>query len=152
MRRLVLITALVALLAAACGSSDTSDTGTPPDTGLPDSPERCEELDPLVLDHLRSGLIVEASLPWGFSVKSTDYDDVWIVTAAVEADALTEKAFGTWAIRAGVWPSSYIGTVEVDEIAMRITDFGDGSIVVTGATDGVLSAQACAQARIEAGG
>lgn len=149
MRRLVLIFALVALITAACSSGDS---GTPPDTGLPDNPDRCEELDPLVLDHLRSGLTVEASLPWGFSVKSTDYDDVWIVTAAVDGDVLAEKAFGTWAIRAGVWPSAYEATAEVDEVAKLITDFSDGSIIVSDSTDGILSAQTCAQVRIEAEG
>ena len=154
MRRWILLVALLALMGAACSSDSSSDGGeSTTDTGPVESVERCEELDPLVLDFLRSGLTVEASLPWGFSVKSGDYDDVWIVTAAVEADVLAEAAYGTWAIRAGNWPSEYIGAVAVDEIAKQISSFGDEiDVIVSESTDGVMSAQACAIARIEAGG
>ena len=154
MRRWILVPALFALIVAACSSGDSSDGGdSTTDTGPVESVDRCEELDPLVLDFLRSGLTVDATLPWGFSVKSGDYQDVWIVTAAVEADVLDEAAYGTWAIRAGNWPSEYIGAVAVDEIAKRISSFGDDiDVIVTESTDGVMSVQACTIARIEAGG
>ena len=91
MRRWILVVALMALVVAAC----SSDSGSTTDTGPVEGVDRCEELDPLVLDFLRGGLTVDASLPWGFSVKSGDYEDVWIVTAAVEADVLDEAAYGT---------------------------------------------------------
>jgi hypothetical protein len=149
MRRWILVVALMALVVAAC----SSDSGSTTDTGPVEGVDRCEELDPLVLDFLRSGLTVDASLPWGFSVKSGDYEDVWIVTAAVEADVLDEAAYGTWAIRAGAWPSEYIGAVAVDEIAKQISSFGDDiDVIVSDSTDGVMSVQSCTVARIEAGG
>ncbi|MFO7699815.1 MAG: hypothetical protein R6W79_04315 [Acidimicrobiia bacterium] len=149
MRRVVIIIGLTAVLAAGCS---TGDSGTTPATGLPENPERCEEADPRVLDFLRTGIVVdEVELPWGFAVKSQDFSDVWIVTAAVEIPG--DIDYGTWAIRARVWPESYVGAVSVDEIAMRVSNFGEGTdIVVTNAADGVLSAQSCAIARLELAG
>ena len=149
MRRLSIFMVAVAVVLAGCSSGDSSST---PDTGLPPDVDRCEELDPLVLDFLRSGLVVDdALLPWGYSVKSTDYVDVWIVTAGVESGG--ELDYGTWAIRAGTWPTDYVGAVTVDEIAAEITDFGaDSDIIVTDATNGVYSAVACAIARLGAEG
>ncbi len=149
MRRLFIFMVAVAVVLAGCSSGDSSST---PDTGLPPDVDRCEELDPLVLDFLRSGLVVDdALLPWGYSVKSTDYVDVWIVTAGVESGG--ELDYGTWAIRAGTWPTDYVGAVTVDEIAAEITDFGaDSDIIVTDATNGVYSAVACAIARLGAEG
>jgi hypothetical protein len=144
MRRLFIFMLAVAVVPAGCSSGDSST----PDTGLPPDVARCEELDPLVLDFLRSGLVVDdAVLPWGYSVKSTDYVDVWIVTAGVESGG--ELDYGTWAIRAGTWPTDYVGAVTVDEIAAEITDFGaDSDIIVSDATNGVYSAVACAIARL----
>jgi len=149
MRRVLIYVFVVAMVVAGCSSGESGST---PDTGLPPNVDRCEELDPLVLDFLRSGLTVDdVVLPWGYSVKSTDYADVWIVTAGVESGG--ELDYGTWAIRAGTWPTDYVGAVTVDEIAAEISDFGANSdIIVTDATNGVYSAVACAIARLDAEG
>lgn len=149
MRRLILVVALVGLFASACSSS--SDTGTPPDTGLPDNPDRCEPAPQQVLDYLSTGLVIEdLTMPWGFAVKSTDYPDVWIVSTGVEGP--NDSDIATFAIRAGTWPTDYIGTVAVGEFSQTITNWGEGvDIIVTPATDGVMSAEACAIARLETG-
>ena len=152
MRRIVVVLMMLALLVSACSSSGSDGQTT--DTGVPESLDRCEETDPRVLDYLRGGLIVDADIPWGFTVRSGDYPDVWIVAAAIDApDVLNELAYGTWAIRADVWPTSYIGAVAQDEIAMLVSSFGDeADIIVVESTDGVRSAQDCAAARIDATG
>jgi hypothetical protein len=114
---------------------------------VPESVDRCEEVDPLVLDYLRGGIVVEGiTLPWGFTVKSQDFPDVWMVAVAAEND--TDIDYGTWAIRAGTWPTEYVGAVAVDEIAVRVSDWGEGTdVIITPAIDGVRSAGACAIAR-----
>lgn len=77
MRRLFIFMVAVAVVLAGCSSGDSSSA---PDTALPPDVDRCEELDPLVLDFLRSGFVVDdAVLPWGYSVKSTDDVDVDII-------------------------------------------------------------------------
>ena len=148
MRRWVLIVAVLALVGAACGSDDS---GTTSDTGLPDNPERCEPAPQEVLDYLSTGLVSDdLSMPWGFAVKSTDYTDVWIVSTGVEAP--DDEDIATFAIRAGTWPTDYIGVVAVDELSQTITTWGEGiDVIVTPATDGVMSAEACALARLETG-
>ncbi len=150
MRRLIFLTAALMLVVAAC-STDTIDTGTTPGTGLPEDPERCEVVDQQVLDYLQTGVTVEGiDLPWGFSVKSTDYPDVWIVAAGVVG--ANDEDYGTWAIRAGNWPTEYVGVVSVDEIAKTISNWGENTdVIVTNATNGILSAQTCAIARLETG-
>lgn len=150
MRRLILLIAALLVVVAAC-SSDTSDTGTTPDTGLPEDPERCEVVDQQVLDYLQTGITVEGlDLPWGFSVKSTDYPDVWIVAAGVTG--ADDEDFATWAIRAGNWPTDYVGVVSVDEIAMTISSWGEQTdVIITPATSGVRSAETCAIAKLESG-
>ena len=152
MRRSVLLLMTFAILVAACSSSD--DTSSDPAevtvaSLIPESPDRCEEVDPLVLDYLRTGIVVEGiTMPWGFAVKSQDYPDVWMVAAAVEND--TDIDYGTWAIRAVTWPTDYFGAVSVDEIAKRVSDWGEGiDIEITPAVDGVRSAGACAIARLD---
>lgn len=149
MRRLIVVVALMGLLGSACGSS--SDTGTPPDTGLPDSPDRCEPAPQPVLDYLSTGLVIdELTMPWGFAVKSTDYPDVWIVSTGVEGP--NDSDIATFAIRAGTWPTEYFGAVAVGEFSQTITNWGENvDIIVTSATDGVTSAEACALARLETG-
>ncbi|MGI9528369.1 MAG: hypothetical protein ACR2NG_01555 [Acidimicrobiia bacterium] len=150
MRRLTLLTAALMLVVAAC-STDTIDTGTTPGTGLPESPERCEVVDQQVLDYLQTGITVDdLELVWGFSVQSTDYPDVWIVAAGVQGP--NDEDFATWAVRAGNWPTEYVGVVSVDEIAMTISSWGEQvDVIVTPATSGVKSAEACAIARLETG-
>ena len=146
MRRLVMLIAVLALALGACNSDSTSDTGPVEGT------DRCEEADPLVLDHIRGGLTVDTvTIDWGFTVKSNDYPDVWIVTAAGEGEAYGE-GYGTWAIQAAVWPDQYVATLAVDEVAKAITNFGEESgLIVTPNTDGYRSAQACTIARLDAG-
>ena len=147
MRRLLILIAVFAVLLAACGGDDSTS-----DTGPVEDPERCEEADPLVLDHIRSGIVVDGvTIDWGFTVKSADYPDVWIVTAAGEGEAYGE-GYGTWAIQAAVWPDQYVATLAVDEVAKAITNFGEESgLIVTPNTDGYRSAQACTIARLDAG-
>jgi hypothetical protein len=149
MRRLLLVAATLALITSACGDSDS---GTTTDTGLPEDPDRCEVVDQQVLDYLSTGLVTDdVSLPWGFSVKSTDYPDVWIIAAGVEDQ--DQSDYATWAIRAGNWPTEYVGTVAVDELAKLITNWGEGvDVIVTDATNGIKSARACAIARLDAEG
>ena len=149
MRRLILATAVLAMVVAACSSSD--DSGSPPDTGLPDSPERCEEAPQQVLDYLATGLVSDdLVIEWGYAVKSTDYTDVWIVTTGIQGP--NDQDFATFAIRAGTWPTDYVGAVAVGELSQTISTWGDNvDIIVTSATDGVTSAEACALARLETG-
>lgn len=149
MHRIVTMAVAAVLVLSGCGGDDSGSTS---DTGVPEGAERCEELGPRQLDFLRAGVVVDdVTLPWGYSVKSGDYDDVWIVTAGVQIP--DDIDYGTWAVRAGASPTEYIGAVAVDEIAMRISSYGDESdIIVTSATDGVRSAQACALERLDAGG
>lgn len=153
MRRFTLLLVALAVIATACSSSSDSSgatVGTAASGNLvPESVERCEEVDPLVLDYLQGGIVVEGiTLPWGFAVKSQDFPDVWMVAAAVEND--TDIDYGTWAIRAGAWPTEYIGAVSVDEIAKRVSDWGEGiDVIITPAIDGVRSAGACAIARLD---
>lgn len=150
MRRLVTVVAALVLVLAAC-SNDSADTGTTPDTGLPDNPDRCEVAPQEVLDYLSTGITSEdvtVPLPWGFTVKSTDYPDVWVVTAGVQIPG--DEDFGTWAIRAITWPTDYVGAVAVDEIAKTVSEWGeDTDIIVTNALDGVTSATACAIAKLD---
>lgn len=150
MRRLILLIAALMVVAAAC-STDTIDTGTTPGTGLPEDPERCEVVDQQVLDYLETGLTTEGlDLPWGFSVKSTDYPDVWIVAAGVVGP--NDEDFATWAVRAGNWPTEYVGVVSVDEIAMTISSWGEQTdVIITSATNGVKSAETCAIAKLDTG-
>lgn len=150
MRRMTLLIAALTVVAAAC-SSDTIDTGTTPGTGLPESPERCEVVDQQVLDYLQTGIVIDGlQLEWGFSVKSTDYPDVWIVAAGVKGP--DDEDFATWAIRAGNWPTDYVGVVSVDEIAMTISSWGEQTdVIVTPATSGVKSAESCAIAKLDSG-
>jgi len=116
MRRTIVILIAATLVAAGCSSGSS---GSPTDTGLPPNTDRCEDLSPLVLDFLRTGITMEGvDLVWGYSVKSTDYPDVWIVTAGVEGG--DELDYATWAVRAGTWPTDYSGAVSVDELAMTI--------------------------------
>jgi hypothetical protein len=153
MRRVALLLGVLAVTATGCissGDSSGATVGTAASGNLvPESVERCEEVDPLVLDYLQGGVVVEGiTLPWGFAVKSQDFPDVWMVAAAVEND--TDIDFGTWAVRAGTWPTEYIGAVSVDEIAKRVSDWGEGiDIIITPAIDGVRSAGACAIARLD---
>jgi hypothetical protein len=149
MRRTIAMVIAAVMLASGC-STGTSDS--PPDTGLPPDTDRCEEVDPLVLDFLRTGITMDGvDLIWGYAVKSTDYADVWIVAAGVEGG--DELDYGTWAVRAGTWPTDYSGAVSINELAMTISDWGDQSdIIVTGATNGVYSAEACAIERLDADG
>lgn len=152
MRRSVVLLVTLAILVAACSSSDDTSSDLAEATIgslVPESPDRCEEADPLVLDYLRSGIVVEGmTMPWGFAVKSQDFPDVWMVAAAVETD--TDIDYGTWAIRAGTWPTDYVGAVSVDEIAKRVSDWGEGiDVIITPAIDGVRSAGACAIARLD---
>lgn len=146
MRRLLILIAVFAVAFAACGGGSTSDTGPAEDT------ERCEEADPLVLDHIRDGLTVDTvTIEWGFTVKSNDYPDVWILTAAGEGEAYGE-GYGTWAVQASAWPDQYVATLAVDEVAKAITDFGeDSGLIVTPNTDGYRSAQACTIERLDNG-
>lgn len=146
MRRVLILIAVLALAVTACSSDGSTDTVPVED------PERCEELDPLVLDHLRSGLTVDtATLEWGYSVKSNDYPDVWMVTAAGEGESFGE-GYGTWAIQAAVWPDQYLATLAVDTVAQAITDFGeDSGLIVTPNTDGFRSVQACTIIRLDNG-
>ena len=153
MRRFALLLVALTVISAGCSSSSDSSgeiVGTTSSGNLiPESPDRCEEVDPLVLDYLHSGIVVEGiTLPWGYAVKSQDFPDVWMVAAAVEND--TDIDFGTWAIQAGVWPTEYIGAVAVDEIAKRVSDWGENiDVIITPAIDGVRSAGACAIARLD---
>lgn len=149
MRRIVIVAVAAVLMISGCGGDDTSTTSEP---DSPEEAQSCEDLGPLQLDFLRSGIVVDdVTLPWGYAVKSGDYDDVWIVTAGVQIP--DDIDYATWAVRAGATPTEYIGAVAVDEIAMRISSFGDESdIIVTSATDGVRFAQACALERLEADG
>ena len=148
MRRLILMGAVLALVVAACSSSDSD---SPPDTGLPDSPDRCEPAPQEVLDYLATGLVSdELAIEWGFAVKSTDYADVWIVSTGIQGP--NDQDFATFAIRAGTWPTDYVGVVAVGELSQTISTWGDDvDIIVTSATDGVTSAEACALARLETG-
>jgi hypothetical protein len=147
MRRLVLLTLMFALVLASCGGSSSSGETTT-DTGLPENPDRCEEAPRVVRDHLASGFVsTDMTMPWGFGVKSTDYDDVWIVAGAVQGP--DDIDYGTWAIRANTWPDTYLGTVSIDVIAMTVSNWGEGTdIIVTQFTDGVKSAGACATAML----
>jgi hypothetical protein len=152
MRRSVLLLIALTMVAAGCSSSgDTSSDAVDVTVAslVPESVDRCEEVDPLVLDYLTTGIVVDGiTLPWGYAVKSGDFPDVWMVAAAVEND--TDIDYGTWAIRAGTWPTDYIGAVAVDEIAHRVSDWGEGlDVEITPAVDGVRSAGACAIARLD---
>jgi hypothetical protein len=151
MRRLILLIPAVAIVAASCGgsgSTDTSDSQTT-GTGLPDSPDRCEVADPAVLAYLSDGFISEDfTMPWGFAVKTTDYPDVWIVAGAVQGP--NDIDYGTWAIRAGTWPVDFIAAISVDLIAETVSVWGDDtSIEVSEFTDGVRSAGACAIEKLD---
>ena len=148
MRRVILVMAVLMVVAAACSSSDSGSTT---DTGLPDDPERCEPAPQAVLDYLQTGLTSdELTIEWGYAVKSTDYEDVWIVTTGIQGP--NDQDFATFAIRAGVWPTEYIGAVAVGELSQTISTWGDNiDVIVTTATDDVTSAEACALARLETG-
>jgi hypothetical protein len=153
MRRLTLLLVAVLVVAVGCISSSDSGgaTGDTDTSGslVPESVERCEEVDPLVLDYLQTGIVVDGvTLPWGFAVKSQDFPDVWMVAAAVKND--TDIDYATWAIRAGTWPTDYVGAVAVDEIAKRLSNWGDDiDVIITPAIDGVRSAGACAIVRLD---
>lgn len=148
MRRLILMIAVLMAVAGACSSGDSGSTT---DTGLPDSPDRCEPAPEAVLDYLQTGLTSDdLVIQWGFAVKSTDYPDVWIVTTGIQGP--NDEDFATFAIRAGAWPTEYIGAVAVGELSQTISTWGDDvDVIVTPATDGVTSAEACAIARLETG-
>ena len=141
--RLAIVTAVFAMIIAACGGS-SSDT-----TMAPSEVAGCEEAPQQVLDYLATGFVNDAlTLESGQAVKSGDYPDVWIVAGVLGGaeDLIGDTdAIGIWAIRAGTWPTEYVGAVAVDNVAQATTTWGDDvDLVVTSATDGVRAAEACA--------
>jgi hypothetical protein len=150
--RYVAIVAAAGLLAAACSSSsDTADPVTSvPDTGVPESPERCLEAPQPVLDHLATGLIIDnGSLPFGYAVQSNDYGGlIYMVAAEVhnDLDFDLEGDVATWAVRyANIAGDSVTGVASIDgDLSQVVSTWGeDLDIIVTQFSDGVRSARAC---------
>ncbi|MEN8114472.1 MAG: hypothetical protein ABFS21_08790 [Actinomycetota bacterium] len=142
MRRTVLVF-VFALILAACGGG----------TSTPSADEVCEEAPQQVLDYLATGFVNDAiTFDSGQAVKSGDYPDVWIVAGVLGgADDLIgdADAIGIWAIQAGTWPTDYVGSVAVDNVAKATSTWGEeGNYVVNRATDGVVQAEACALASL----
>lgn len=145
--RLVSVCAAFAMLLAACGSSSSGTTEAPMEAA------GCEDAPQQVLDYLATGFVNDdLTLESGQVVKSGDYPDVWIVAGFLGgADDLIgdTAAIGIWAIRAGTWPTDYVGATAVDNVAEVTTTWGDSvDIIVTSATDGVRAAELCAGATI----
>ena len=141
--RLAIVAIVFALLIAACGGSSSGAT-----VALSDE-AGCEEAPQQVLDYLTTGFVNDAlTLDSGQTVKSGDYPDVWIVAGVLGGaeDLIGDTAaIGIWAIRAGTWPTDYVGAVAVDSVAQVTTTWGDDvDLIVTVATDGVRAAEACA--------
>jgi ABC-type Fe3+-hydroxamate transport system substrate-binding protein len=145
--RHAIITTILALLLAACSGSSS---GT---TEAPDEAAGCEDAPQQVLDYLATGFVNDAlTLESGRVVESHDYPGVWIVAGVLGGaeDLIGDAdAIGIWAIRAGKWPTDYVGAVAVDSVAQATTTWSDDvDIVVTAATDGVRVAEACTLAAL----
>lgn len=113
MRRLVPLVGLAVLVAACGGTSSSTDDGN---EAAQNTEAGCEEAPQEVLDYLATGFVVdELGFDSGQVVKSGDHPDVWIVAGiltnadGVVGESADNEAIGIWAIRAGTWPTDYVG-------------------------------------------
>lgn len=144
----------VAMLVAACSSSDdssgTTEVTAVPATGLPENMDRCEEVPPPVLEFLEGGLLVEdGTLQHGNAVQSNDFGGlVYMVAAEIHNDFDWDQPgdVAVWGVRyLNIAGEGVAGVVGVQGYYEGFSEYPNtpSDIIVTEFADGVRSAWAC---------
>jgi hypothetical protein len=144
--------ACAALMLAACGGTETSETDTttrPPEATAAPTTERsrCERVSSAMLNAIAEGLTVTGggTLRGGYAVKSTDFSKVYMVAADIQGTGMEGNG------EVGVWATNSLdgaGLIfAVDGLAKEFSDWGHGDTTdanITLSSDGVSEAKECA--------
>lgn len=145
--RLAAPAVLLCLALAGCGAGETaSDSDAAPPSLAAPEPSRCVDVTPALLAAIAAGAekdVGKLTLTVGSAVKSNDFENVFIVAAAVFAPGVDGET-GVWATNS-LTPGKGT-TLAVDGFAKQFAVWPDGdksSAGVTLSADGVDEAKEC---------